>query len=107
MPTPVYEVNTSNQAVNARNNLNNIQNRSVQLKNAEEINSMAVNNEIKGPSNMDNILNKVKQENYNKIMLSEEDSTSNDRILSSSTYINDSNGNQIPKEVEKRKMLYQ
>ncbi|VVU94914.1 hypothetical protein CPAV1605_639 [seawater metagenome] len=90
MPVPAYKVN--NPTANQRNSLNNNQVPSVQFQRQQEINNMAINGEITGPSNIENIINKVKKDKLsdsnNGITISEE-SSSNDRLLSSSTFQND------------------
>ena len=91
MPVPAFQVNQQPSVVN-RNSLNNNQSAAIQMQRQQEINNMAVNGgEIKGPSNVEAILNKVKSETLvdsNRITISE-DSSANDRIVSSSTFQND------------------
>jgi hypothetical protein len=101
MPTPTYQVN--NAASVNRNSLNNNQSQSIQFQRQQEIDNMAVNGEISGPTNVEHILNKVKKEKLNdntRITISDE-SSSNDRVVSSSTFQNDSN--QSSKKGRKKK----
>ena len=111
-PAPVMQMNPGLQQNMVNNQLTPQQINQMEQQRQQQINNLGNQNQVTGPSNVDNIINKINQERLkekkqfesdnNKIILSDE-SSSNDRVVSSSTLQNDSSGNPVSKRGRKKK----
>ena len=110
-PAPVMQMNPHIQQGMVNNTITPQQINNIEQQRQEQINNMGTN-VIKGPTNVDDIINKVTEERLKEkkkleskqvdIMLSDE-SSSNDRLVTSSTIQNDSAGNPVSKRGRKKK----
>jgi hypothetical protein len=107
-PAPIMQMNPNVQHGMINNQVTPQQINQMEHQRQQQINTM--NDQVTGPSNVDNIINKITQERLNEkkklesnnIMISDETS-SNERVVSSSTLQNDSSGNPVSKRGRKKK----